>query len=153
MTAMRVVLQRVSRAEVRVAGVEPARIDRGYLLLVGLARGDGEAEIDWMARKIASLRLFPDEEGKMQHALGDVGGACLAVSQFTLLGDARKGRRPDFTKAMEPTQASALFDTFVARLAALVGPVPTGTFGAHMEVELLNDGPVTLVLERTPASS
>ena len=145
---MKVVLQRVARAEVRVAGREPARIDKGLLLLVGLATGDTDEQLLWMAKKIAGLRLFPDAEGRMNKDLGDVGGDCLAVSQFTLLGDARKGRRPSFTGAMDPAEASTAFDRFVAMLEEATGrPVPTGVFGAHMNVDLVNDGPVTLILE------
>jgi D-tyrosyl-tRNA(Tyr) deacylase len=147
---MRVVLQRVSRAEVRVAGHPPARIGRGFLLLVGFGHGDGEAEAAWMARKIAGLRLFPDAAHKMNLALADVGGRCLAVSQFTLLADASKGRRPTLEAALDPAAAAPLFDRFVELLAAGTGPVATGVFGAHMEVELVNDGPVTLLLERGP---
>ena len=145
---MKVVVQRVARAEVRVAGREPARIDKGLLLLVGLATGDTDEQLLWMAKKIAGLRLFPDAEGRMNKDLGDIGGDCLAVSQFTLLGDARKGRRPSFTGAMDPEGASTAFDRFVAMLEEATGrPVPTGVFGAHMDVDLVNDGPVTLILE------
>ena len=145
---MKVVVQRVARAEVRVAGREPARIDKGLLLLVGLATGDTDEQLLWMAKKIAGLRLFPDAEGRMNKDLGDVGGDCLAVSQFTLLGDARKGRRPSFIGAMDPEEASTAFDRFVAMLEEATGrPVPTGVFGAHMDVDLVNDGPVTLILE------
>lgn len=147
---MRVVLQRVRRAEVRVEGHPPARIDRGYLLLVGLAVGDELDEVLWMAKKVASLRLFPDAAGKMNCGLEEVAGRCLAVSQFTLLGDARKGRRPDFFQALAPALARPLFDRFCIELESLTGPVARGVFGAHMEVELINDGPVTLLLERRP---
>lgn len=148
---MRVVLQRVARAEVRVEGRAPARIETGYLLLVGLASGDTEGCCRWMAKKIAALRLFRDDAGRMNRPLADVNGRCLAVSQFTLLGDARKGRRPSFVGAMAPDEASPLFDRFVELLAAETGPVETGVFGAMMEVELVNDGPVTLILERSAA--
>ena len=148
---MRVVLQRVAEASVKVDGQVTGAIEEGFLLLVGLATGDGDEELRWMADKIAGLRLFRDDEGRMNRDLKEVGGACLAVSQFTLLGDARKGRRPSFVGAMAPEEASPAFDRFVALLAERVGPVATGVFGAHMEVRLLNDGPVTLVLERTPA--
>ena len=145
---MKVVVQRVARAEVRVAGKEPARIGRGFLLLVGLAHGDTDEQLHWMARKIAGLRLFPDDEGRMNKDLGDVGGACLAVSQFTLLGDVRKGRRPSFVGAMAPEEASLAFGRFVAMLEEATGrPTPTGVFGAHMDVDLVNEGPVTLILE------
>ncbi|MAG34197.1 MAG: D-tyrosyl-tRNA(Tyr) deacylase [Deltaproteobacteria bacterium] len=148
---MKVVLQRVTRAEVRVQGHEPESIGQGLLLLVGIADGDREAELEWMARKIAGLRVFRDDEGRMNLSVTDVGGRCLAVSQFTLLGDCRKGKRPSFLGAMEPENASMLFDRFVALLEAQVGArVATGVFGAMMDVELVNDGPVTLILERTP---
>ena len=128
-------------------GVEPARIDHGLLLLVGLAQNDTEHDLQWMAKKIAHLRIFPDDQGRMNRSVLDMGGSCLAVSQFTLLGNATKGRRPSFVDAMHPDQASPMFDRFVSMLADLMGPVPTGVFGAHMEVELVNDGPVTLILE------
>ena len=145
---MRVVVQRVARAEVRTAEADPARIGKGFLLLVGLAAGDTDDQLSWMANKIAGLRLFEDDDGRMNRDLQDVGGACLAVSQFTLLGDARKGRRPSFIGAMDPDHAAPAFDRFVGMLADATGkPVPTGTFGAHMDVELVNDGPVTLILE------
>lgn len=145
---MRVVVQRVARAEVRVEGREPARIERGFLLLVGLAEGDDEPALAWMARKIAGLRVFADDEGRMNRSLDEIGGRCLAVSQFTLLGDASKGRRPSFVKAMQPDRAAPMFDRFVAMLSEVTGhDVPTGVFGAHMDVELVNDGPVTLVIE------
>ena len=145
---MKVVLQRVARAEVRVRDHEPAAIGKGLLLLVGLAEGDTREASIWMADKIAGLRVFQDPEGLMNLALGDVGGRCLVISQFTLLGDTRKGRRPSFVKAMAPDQAEKMFDEFCEMLADRVGPVETGVFGAHMDVELVNDGPVTLVLER-----
>jgi D-tyrosyl-tRNA(Tyr) deacylase len=144
---MRVVVQRVARARVVVAGTAIAAIDRGLLLLVGLAHGDGEAEIDWMARKLAGLRIFEDAAGLMNAALGDVGGAVLAVPNFTLLGDCRKGRRPSFAGALAPDAAEPLFRRFIETLAAHVGPVVSGRFGATMEVELVNDGPVTLVID------
>jgi len=145
---VKVVVQRVSRAEVRTAETDPARIGQGFLLLVGLARDDTDRELSWMAAKIAGLRLFADDEGRMNKDLRDVGGDCLAVSQFTLLGDARKGRRPSFVGAMGPDAAAAAFQRFVRMLEDTTGrPVPTGVFGAHMDVELLNDGPVTLILE------
>jgi D-tyrosyl-tRNA(Tyr) deacylase len=149
---MRVVVQRVSRAEVRVEGREPARIGRGFLLLVGFEKGDGNPEAAWMARKIAGLRLFSDAGGLMNLGLAETGGRCLAVSQFTLLGDAARGRRPSFERALEPGPAAELFDRFVALLAELIGPVATGVFGNHMEVELVNDGPVTIVVERRPGA-
>ncbi|MEZ6194779.1 MAG: D-aminoacyl-tRNA deacylase [Planctomycetota bacterium] len=145
---MRVVLQRVARASVRVEGEIVGAIERGLLLLVGIAPGDDEKTLVWMADKIAGLRIFPDEAGLMNRSVTEVDGRVLAVSQFTLLGDARKGRRPSFIGAAPPEIAEPLFDRFRALLAERCGEVAAGRFGAHMEVELLNDGPVTLVLER-----
>jgi D-tyrosyl-tRNA(Tyr) deacylase len=145
---LRLLLQRVSRAEVRVAGRITGRIDRGYLLLVGLTHGDSEETLVWMADKVVGLRLFADAGDKMNLALGDVGGAVLVVSQFTLYGDAAKGRRPSFIDAARPEIAQPLYERFVALLAARGVAVQTGEFGAMMEVELVNDGPVTLWLER-----
>ena len=146
---MRVVLQRVSRAEVRVEGRITGRIERGFALLVGLARDDGDAQLTWMADKILSLRLFPDSEGRMNLGLDEVQGGLLVISQFTLYGDARKGRRPSFIDAAPPEQAVPLYERFVHLLRERApGPVETGEFGAMMDVELVNDGPVTLILER-----
>ncbi|MDZ7632385.1 MAG: D-aminoacyl-tRNA deacylase [Gemmatimonadaceae bacterium] len=144
---MRVLLQRVTRAEVRVDDRVTGRIERGYLLLVGLTHDDTEARLAWMAEKVAGLRLFPDAEGKMNLALADVGGAVLVVSQFTLYGDARKGRRPSFIDAARPEVAIPLYERFIALLHERGLPVQTGEFGAMMQVELINDGPVTLPLE------
>jgi D-tyrosyl-tRNA(Tyr) deacylase len=145
---MRTLLQRVSRAEVRVAGVVKGRIGRGFCLLVGFTHDDGAEQVAWMADKVRGLRLFGDAEGKMNLALGDVAGAVLVVSQFTLYGDARKGRRPSFIDAAPPDAAEALYRQFVARLRDDGVGVETGEFGAMMEVDLVNDGPVTLWLER-----
>ena len=145
---MRVVLQRVSRAEVRVAGRVTGRIDRGFLLLVGFTHTDGEDALVWMADKVVGLRLFGDADEKMNLALADVGGALLVVSQFTLYGDAAKGRRPSFIDAARPETAIPLYERFVALLRERVEPVETGEFGAMMDVDLVNDGPVTLLLER-----
>ena len=145
---MRVLLQRVARAEVRVDGRITGRIDRGYLLLVGITHDDDEARIAWMADKIAGLRLFADADDKMNLALADVGGAVLVVSQFTLYGDASKGRRPSFIDAARPEMAIPLYERFIALLRERQLVVETGEFGAMMQVELLNDGPVTLWLER-----
>ena len=145
---MRALIQRVSQASVRVEGKETASIGRGFLVLLGVANEDGEGEAAWLARKIAGLRLFEDEAGKMNLALADVGGAVLAVSQFTLYGDARKGRRPSFTQAARPEQAQELYDSFCELLAAEGVAVEMGVFQAHMEVALVNDGPVTLWLEQ-----
>jgi D-tyrosyl-tRNA(Tyr) deacylase len=145
---VRVLLQRVSRAEVRVGDRVTGRIGRGYLLLVGLTHSDGEGELAWMAEKVVGLRLFGDSEGKMNLALADVAGALLVVSQFTLYGDAAKGRRPSFIDAARPVQAIPLYERFIALLRERGIPVETGEFGAMMDVELVNDGPVTLWLER-----
>jgi D-tyrosyl-tRNA(Tyr) deacylase len=145
---MRVLLQRVSRAEVRVGGDVLGRIGKGYLLLVGITHADREEQLAWMAEKVSGLRLFGDEEDKMNLALTDVGGAALVVSQFTLYGDARKGRRPSFIDAARPEVAEPLYERFVALLRSNGLTVETGAFGAMMEVELVNDGPVTMWLER-----
>jgi D-tyrosyl-tRNA(Tyr) deacylase len=145
---MRVLLQRVSRAEVRIAGQVRGQIGPGFLLLVGFTHADGEDAVAWMAEKVTGLRLFPDEEGKMNRGLDDIGGALLVVSQFTLYGDARKGRRPSFVDAARPETAIPLYERFVELLRASGLRVETGEFGAMMDVELVNDGPVTLWLER-----
>jgi D-tyrosyl-tRNA(Tyr) deacylase len=146
---LRIVLQRVKEASVTVAGDRISTIGPGLLLLVGVAQGDGESEADWLAEKIAGLRIMADEEGKMNRSVKDIGGAVLAVSQFTLLADTRKGRRPSFVGAAPPEEATRLFDYFCRRLrAAGVEQVETGRFGAMMDVALVNDGPVTIVLER-----
>ena len=147
---MRVVLQRVSRAEVRVDGRSVGKIGVGFVVLAGFAPGDGAETLRWMAEKILGLRLFGDAAGKMNLALADVGGALLVVSQFTLYGDAKKGRRPSFIDAAPPEIAIPLYERFVALLREQGGriPVETGEFGAMMEVELVNDGPVTLILEK-----
>ncbi len=147
---MRALIQRVSRASVQVDSKEAASIGRGYLVLLGVGAGDGEEQAAWLAHKIAGLRLFEDDAGRMNLGLKDVEGAVLAVSQFTLYGDARKGRRPSFTQAAPPAQAEALYDRFCDLLAAEGVPVEKGVFQAHMEVALVNDGPVTLWLEREP---
>jgi D-tyrosyl-tRNA(Tyr) deacylase len=144
---MRVLLQRVSRAEVRVHERVTGRIARGYLLLVGITHDDTEARAVKLAEKVAGLRLFPDAEGKMNLALADVGGAVLVVSQFTLYGDARKGRRPSFIDAARPEVAVPLYERFITLLRGHGLPVETGEFGADMQVDLLNDGPVTLMLD------
>jgi D-aminoacyl-tRNA deacylase len=147
---VRVVLQRVSRAAVRVGGKTAGEIGRGYLVLAGFAPHDTEASLDWMAEKILGLRLFGDAEGKMNLDLDEVQGALLVVSQFTLYGDAKKGRRPSFIDAAPPAVAVPLYERFVALLRERSGGirVETGQFGAMMEVELVNDGPVTLLLEK-----
>lgn len=145
---MRVVLQRVSRASVTVAGAVTGAIERGYLLLVGFTSPDTPETVTWMAEKVVGLRLFPDAEGKMNLPLADVGGALLVVSQFTLYGDARKGRRPSFVDAADPKQAVPLYEAFLAALRGHGVHVEAGVFGAMMDVALVNDGPVTLLLER-----
>jgi D-aminoacyl-tRNA deacylase len=146
---VRIVLQRVSEASVTVEGERISGIGVGLLLLVGLAVGDGKAEADWLAQKVAGLRIFNDEEGKMNLSVRDVEGEILAVSQFTLLADTRKGKRPSFVHAAPPEEAEPLFDYFCERLrAASVSPVETGSFGAMMSVTLVNDGPVTIILRR-----
>lgn len=145
---MRVVLQRVSHASVTVEGRITGEIGRGLLLLVGFTEGDSEEDLRWMAEKVVGLRIFPDEDGKMNRSLDEVDGALLVVSQFTLYGDARKGRRPSFIQAARPETAVPLYERFLAVLAETGRPVEAGEFGADMKVELLNDGPVTLILER-----
>jgi D-tyrosyl-tRNA(Tyr) deacylase len=150
---MRVLLQRVSCAEVRIRedGAEPrvtGRIGPGFVLLVGFTHADGGSEVDWMTEKVLGLRLFGDTEGKMNLGLSEVGGALLVVSQFTLYGDARKGRRPSFIDAARPETAIPLYERFIAGLRRAGAHVETGEFGAMMDVELVNDGPVTLWLER-----
>ena len=145
---MRLILQRVSRAEVRVGGRVTGRINQGYLLLVGVTHSDTASQLEWMAEKVAGLRLFADADGKMNLGLADVGGAVLVVSQFTLYGDSAKGRRPSFVDAARPEIAKPLYDRFIALLRERALPVETGEFGAMMDVELVNDGPVTLWLEK-----
>jgi len=147
---MRVVLQRVSRASVSIDGGTVGAIGRGFCLLVGLTHDDADATVDWMAEKVAGLRLFPDAEGKMNLGLDDVGGGVLVISQFTLYGDSAKGRRPSFIDAARPETAIPLYERFVGALRARGLEVATGEFGADMQVEIHNDGPVTLVLERSP---
>jgi D-tyrosyl-tRNA(Tyr) deacylase len=143
------VLQRVKYASVSVDGERISEIGPGLLLLVGVAKGDGKATAHWLAEKVAGLRVFADADGKMNLDIREVGGSILAVSQFTLLADSRKGKRPSFANAAPPEEAEPLFDYFCEKLrAAGVKSVETGSFGAMMDVELLNYGPVTIVLER-----
>jgi D-aminoacyl-tRNA deacylase len=144
---VRVVLQRVGRASVAVAGEPVASIARGFLLLVGIGSQDADDEVARMAEKIANLRVFPDHQGKTNLALADVGGEILVVSQFTLYADMRKGRRPSWTSAAAPEVASERVEAFARSLEARGFAVKRGVFGAHMDVELLNDGPFTLVLD------
>ena len=151
---MRVLLQRVSRAEVRIRpddGAEPflsGAIGKGFCVLVGFTHADTPAQVDWMAEKVAGLRLFTDADDKMNLALADVGGSVLVVSQFTLYGDASKGRRPSFIDAARPETAIPLYEAFIAKLRGLGLTVGAGQFGAMMDVDLVNDGPVTLMLEK-----
>src|SRR5208283_3981006 len=146
-TSMRACLQRVSRAKVSVVGEVCGQIDRGLLVLLGVIQGDQEADARQLARKIVSLRVFDDPAGKMNLSVGEVGGGVLVVSQFTLAGDCRKGRRPSFDAAAPPELAERLYELFVQAIAEQGIPVATGRFRAHMTVELVNDGPVTFVLE------
>jgi len=145
---MRLVIQRVREASVTVEGTITGQIGPGLLVLVGCAPTDEEAALSWLARKLVNLRIFSDENGQMNRSVLDVGGEILAVSQFTLLADARKGNRPSYTGAAPPTVAEPLYQRFVALVAQELGrPVPTGIFGADMQVRLLNDGPVTIILD------
>ena len=145
---MRIVLQRVSRAKVTVDGRVTGEIGRGLLLLAGFIEGDTDEALAWMAKKVVQLRVFPDDEGRMNRSVEEADGGILVVSQFTLYGDARKGNRPSFIDAARPETAIPLYERFVALLRAAGRPVATGEFGAMMDVELVNDGPVTLILER-----
>jgi len=145
---MRVVLQRVSWASVTIGGRVTGAIDQGFCLLVGFTHGDTDAQVDWMADKVAGLRLFSDAEGKMNLGLSEVAGGVLVISQFTLYGDAAKGRRPSFTDAAGPEVAGPLYQRFAAALRSRGLEVATGEFGADMQVEIHNDGPVTLILDR-----
>jgi D-tyrosyl-tRNA(Tyr) deacylase len=142
------VVQRVSQASVTMDGQTVGRIDRGLMILLGIKVGDTEAEAEWLARKIAGLRIFADNDGKFNLSVRDAGGSALVVSQFTLYGDTRKGRRPSFTDAAPPETAEPLVDRFVEYLGAEGLAVETGVFGAVMQVQIHNDGPVTLILER-----
>ena len=145
---MRSLLQRVSRADVRVRGKVIGRIGRGLLVFVGFTETDTESQVEWMAEKILGLRIFGDADEKINLALDEAGGAVLVVSQFTLYGDAQKGRRPSFIAAARPEKAIPLYERFVALLRERGATVETGEFGAMMDVELVNDGPVTIWLER-----
>lgn len=146
---MRGVVQRVTQARVSVSGETVGEIDGGLCVLVGVGRGDDASAAKWLAEKVAGLRIFEDDAGKMNRSLLDTGGALLAISQFTLFGDARKGKRPSFTAAMEPTAANELFEAFCAHGRQLGLRVETGRFGADMLVEIHNDGPVTILLDST----
>jgi D-tyrosyl-tRNA(Tyr) deacylase len=144
---MRAVVQRVSQAEVSIGGRRVARIGAGILALVAISRHDTEEDLAWMARKIVELRVFDDAEGRLNLSLQDVRGQLLVVSQFTLYGDCRKGRRPSYTDAAPPAEAEKLYEQFVSIARRLVPDVQTGQFQAMMEVSLVNSGPVTLILE------
>lgn len=144
---MRALIQRVSEARVEVDGHETGRIRAGLLVLLGVSRRDTEADADWLVNKIVNLRIFEDPDGKMNLGLAETGGGLLIVSQFTLYGDARKGRRPSFDAAAAPADARRLYEYFVERARASGPPVETGVFQAMMKVHLVNDGPVTLMLE------
>jgi D-tyrosyl-tRNA(Tyr) deacylase len=145
---MRTVVQRVKRGKVTVDNRSISEIGRGVVILLGIGHADGEAQIDYLAEKIATLRIFEDSQGKMNLSLLDIEGAALVVSQFTLYADTRKGRRPSFTEAALPEIAAPLVDRFSNRLTALGVPTQKGEFGAHMLVEIDNDGPVTIILEQ-----
>lgn len=144
---MKACIQRVSSARVRVAGETVGEIGHGLLVLLGVAAGDGPAELRWMVDKVLGLRIFDDGEGKMNLGLTDVGGELLVVSQFTLLGDCRKGRRPSFIGAAPPEMAERMYDEFVAAARAAGVTTATGRFRTNMEVELVNDGPVTILID------
>lgn len=144
---MRAVVQRVSRARVTIAGETVGEIGRGFLVLLGVGAGDGTEDVQFLAPKIAGLRVFEDNQEKMNLSLAEVGGEMLVVSQFTLLGDCRKGRRPSFDKAARPETARQLYLDFIAAVEVLGIRVATGRFQEHMQVELVNDGPVTLLLD------
>jgi D-tyrosyl-tRNA(Tyr) deacylase len=147
---MLAVVQRVTRAAVRVNGEIRGETGLGLLVLLGVRRGDDDEDARWLAAKLSGLRIFRDGEGKMNLGLGEVGGAMLVVSQFTLLGDCVKGRRPSFTDAAPPEEANRLYESFVAAARGMGVPVETGVFQAMMEVELVNDGPVTLLVDSLP---
>ncbi|HEY4233245.1 MAG TPA: D-aminoacyl-tRNA deacylase [Lacipirellulaceae bacterium] len=144
---MRACIQRVSEAQVTVDGDVIGRIGRGLVVLLGVGVNDGEVQVDWLAEKIVGLRIFEDDVGKMNRSLAEVGGAMLVVSQFTLYGDARKGRRPSFTDAAPPELAERLYEAFAARVRGQGIELATGRFRAHMLVRLVNDGPVTLWID------
>jgi D-tyrosyl-tRNA(Tyr) deacylase len=142
---MRVLLQRVASAAVRIEGVISGEIDQGLLILLGIEEEDGQEDIDWLCGKIAAMRIFGDENGKMNLSVADVGGGLLVVSQFTLFASTKKGNRPGFTKSAKPDVAIPLYEQFLQTLSAIAGrPVATGKFGADMQVSLVNDGPATI---------
>lgn len=143
---MRAVVQRVLNASVAIGGTVKGEIGKGYLVLLGIEENDTEKDLDYIAEKLLGLRVFEDEAGKMNRSVLDAGGSILLVSQFTLYGDARKGRRPSFTRAARPEKAIPLYEAMIARLRAAL-PVETGEFGADMQISLVNDGPVTILLD------
>jgi len=145
---MKALIQRVAEASVEVGGERVAEIGQGFLVLLGITHDDGTTDVEWLARKIPSLRVFEDEAGLMNRSVADIGGSVIVVSQFTLYADTRKGNRPSFVGAARPEQAQPLYESLVERLRAALGPerVGTGVFGAEMKVRLLNDGPVTVEL-------
>jgi len=145
---MKAVVQRVKRAKVTVEGIITGEIGRGILVLLGVKKGDTEQEMEWVAEKCINLRIFEDESGRFNFSLLDIKGEILVVSQFTLLGDCRRGRRPSFTDAAQGEEAEKIYNKFVSYLKSKGLDVKTGEFGAHMDVELINDGPVTLIVER-----
>lgn len=145
---MKAVIQRVTRASVQVNGKVVAQVRDGLVVLLGVAKGDTETDLMYLVDKIPALRIFSDEKGKMNRSLGELGGGLLAISQFTLMGDTRKGRRPGLDQAADPATAQRLFDQFVERLRSTTDlTIECGVFGAHMELELVNDGPVTFILD------
>lgn len=145
---MKVVIQRVSRASVSVEGEVVGEIGSGMLVLLGVETGDGDADLAWLVSRVARVRIFDDEHGKMNLSVRDIGGNALVVSQFTLFGSMKKGSRPSYNRAAVPAEAIPLYEKFVSELSAAIGkPAPTGKFGAMMEVSLVNDGPVTFVLD------
>lgn len=145
---MRAVVQRVASAAVAVGGQRVGAIGRGFLVLLGVESGDGDGDLEWLVAKVARLRVFEDERGKMALALGDIAGEALVVSQFTLMASTARGNRPDFLRAAPPDEARRLYERFAARLGELLGrAVPTGVFAADMQVSLVNDGPVTVIID------
>ncbi len=150
---MRAVVQRVSQSSVSVDGNTIGGIGIGLMILLGVRKGDTERQADWLAEKVAGLRIFEDDAGKMNLSIQEVNGSALVVSQFTLYGDCKKGRRPSFDKAASPDEANRLYEYFVERLRAMDIPVETGEFQAKMVVEITNDGPVTLIIDTPEASN
>lgn len=147
---MRALIQRVSEAGVSIEGEDPRRIGRGLVILLGVTHSDTRTDVEYVAAKCVNLRIFEDDDGKMNRSLLEVGGGALVVSQFTLYSDTRKGRRPGFTDAAPPDQAIPLYESFVSALKEFGIPLQTGSFGAHMHLDIQNDGPVTLLVESPP---